>query len=359
MAVPISPDSSPGSPSLGVSARSTPRSARRHAAALPRSRSFERTGARQMLNTSNTVSPLRSPSPMASPPTPRYGLTFGPDASASPATVRKAEGQLRLDVRSIAQHTRRQLVRVQQLLPVAEETAAQALAATQIAASAIRANPTLKSAGTTAAAMQRDAVRHALRQLANVGDSSTFSMEQRVGELRHCEAHLTHSLGELEGFEPSDGRAGEHSSLAPGTLSSGMSFPHNNDTVTSMVAHSLDGGHEHVRRSMAEAVHTAQDNVFNAKEVCRYAMEQLRVVRSELTTSRGQVQVAQAKMAAERLSRSRADPRTMSSVSTSVSPRRAPPRTDSPSSEHRPVTGDLPRWPQSSAAPQRQGFRRM
>lgn len=363
VAVPNSPDA-PGSASPSLSAPQTARSAtsissaRRHAGLTPRSRSFDRpTQRQQMLASSSTTSPLRSPSPMASPPTPRFGLTFGPDSTASPATVRKAEGQLRLDVHAAAQLARKQLTRVEHLIPVAEEASSQAIAATQIAASALRANPTLKTSATSAAAYQRDAVRHALRALASSGDSSTYSMERRVAELQQCAEQLLGSVQELEHFVPSFQRAGEHGMLTPGTLSTDHAFPVNSDTVTSLATPSVGEPHERVRQGMAEAVHRAHANVKAAQEVCKHAMQQLRIVRSDLITSRGQVQMAQARMASENLTRARYDPR-----ANTISPKKGRPSTiewavGSPGAADvgpkatRPVTGDGPRWPRSSHSP--------
>jgi len=268
--------------------------------------------------------------------------------------VRKAEGQLRLDVHTAAQNARKQLLRVQQLLPVAEEAAAQAIAATQVAASALRANPTLKSAATTAPAMQRDAVRHALRNLASVGDSSTYAMEGRVEELRHCEEHLSSSIYALEQLVPNFQRAGEHGILTPGTMSSTHG---NSDTISTL---SLSSDHDQTRQSLAEALHLAHEQIFNAREVCRYGIQQVRMVRADLTTSRGKVQQAQSRMAADRLSRSRSA-RASRTLALGFSPRmgvHALPNAG-PSDAH-PATGVVPRWPQPAPAKQeRQGFRHM
>ena len=385
VAVPHSPESGAGSASPGVlraQTLSSASSSRFHAGGTPRSRSFERPAARQMLTSVSTTSPLRSPSQLtASPPTPRFGLTFGPDSTASPAIVRKAEGQLRLDVHAAAQAARKQLVKVQNLLPVVEEAASQAVAATQIAASALRANPRLKNPATNAAAFNSEAVRHALRALANAGDNSTYSMERRVAELQQCAEQLSAIVEELETMMPAGAvppgakpfhmsstasgrqnatalrsptfeRYGEHSSLTPGTLSSDHAFPLHHDTLVTLVTPTASVAHDNLRLSMGDAVQRAQHNVRTAQDVCKFAVEQLRIVRTALINTRGQVQVAQAKMASDRLGRLRFDP-TANPATVSPNKTRAPYTADiGPYVDGRsPVTGAGARWPQPSASP--------
>jgi hypothetical protein len=171
--VPMTPSNDPGSPAYSMpSARS-----RMNSVATPRSRSAERPG-----RGSPSVRPS-SPTPSCSPSTLHGTLTSPNDdgSKANPARLRyvmytfvlvalltkawpcllhlcasiamvailiawpsfaprKVEGQLRLDVHSSAQAIRKQLLRIEHLLPVAQHAEAQAFDAIYISATALRKN---------------------------------------------------------------------------------------------------------------------------------------------------------------------------------------------------------------------------
>ena len=275
-----------------------------------------------------------------------------------------------------AQHVRKQLDRVEQLLPVTEDAANQAIAATQIASSAIHANPKLNTHKSTpegmrlldlctaygnhhvhrmqadkpvyispplATGLQSAQVRQALRALVGVGDKSAKAMASRMSDLQETCDELNSILEALKKLGPTgSARSREHGLLTPGTMASPNLYE---DNVLENLTQPIPADQDE-NTSMIEMVHLAHARVKAAQELCKVSVEQVRSVRSSLINTRGQVHAAQTKLASETLLRER---RTSAFISPSTK-RRVPDNDMIPFVQ--PVTAGVPRWPRSSSPQQ-------
>ena len=372
VAVPTSPDemnaqvgTSSGSPPL-TSAR-LPRSA---TPVAPRSRSFDRGTARA---SSQHSPPQRSstPTPRSASPTPRSPSTSvapGPYrlADSCNQTLRKAEGQLRFDAHNASRHVRRQLMRVAQLIPIAQEAADQADMASDVAHCALSFNKKLHAKTPRAHEnLQRESVRHSLRELDATGSKSAKMMHQITQNLKITEAQLLRSLDDLEALAPIESQATapytacgfgppeerftvKHAILTPGTLASPMtSHMYNGDILESMANPAAEK--RDIRHAMSDAITVANGRVAEAQELCKHALQQIRTVRSSLINNRNAAQVAQNSMATNRMVFSRqhvqkSPPHQRAErvfAHSVVTHSQQSVRPTSP----RPVTGAGPRWP--------------
>ena len=241
--VPISPDEMgvPGGKSSGTAPPSTGRLARSSAQAPPRSRSFDRASNRAASPGGEFYSPPRrsaTPTPRSASPTRRSVAEKPTEAipiSNAPGhhtgfripgnqTQRKAEGQLRFDAQLASRHVHRQLMRVEQLIPIAQEAAVQAGYASDVAFCAKSVNAKSLRANSTRANenLQRTSVRRTLEGLDETGKKCAKMMQQRTAELKETEVNLQLSLAWLKELQrsPSSGERKPATSLTTGTLAS-------------------------------------------------------------------------------------------------------------------------------------------
>ena len=184
-------------------------------------------------------------------------IAYGKLASRDPS-LRKAEGQLRLDAHAAAQMVHQQLVRAEHMLPVAQAAEAECTAAYEVAQGALDANPLLHGgvvpdtkavSGRSVPTRRwlvtesnrvvttrrprsiqdglREELRHALRHLAQSAGEGQYSMGRRVAALVACIEALRESCIQLTDTAPIQSprsrtprgrRHREHGHLSPGTM---------------------------------------------------------------------------------------------------------------------------------------------
>ena len=156
---------------------------------------------------------------------------------------------MRLDVHIAAQEVRKQLIRAEHILPLAQATEKECKAAMVVAERALEANPVLhggivpdkkpigggfvQTAGRRRAVgdRQREELRHSLRQLAACAHKGAYSMGRRGQALTACVGVLKQTYKVLSAVAPEgrDGRPAstprspEHGCLSPGTMATGTS----------------------------------------------------------------------------------------------------------------------------------------